>query len=363
MRKANESPTTAVSGRLLRSCCATFGLRDMTLDPSARLVYEAIQQLGWDADPARLTERIQALDIGLPAEDEFACLLTWFGRCRLVHGLSQSQHPPTSRETLQVPDLLAVFDAPGGHGTCTALIEVKTSKTRKLSWTQKYMAKLRGYADLLGVPLLVAWRCLSLWTLVDIKAFQKRDRNWHLPLEEALRQNMMGMLAGDFAFVMRGNVGLHLELKKEHLIAETQRSPTEREETWNLRVTDAFFINSFGDRMTCLRRGLWPLFLSAGPESANEVRESSIHQQFCIPEEPGIHFAHAALPVLIAFSGAEKTRVEWRKQLEHGDFPVQFDDISRAATEGIKDGFVQHVLHQQPVTKPTFLEKKDRTSA
>ena len=43
-------------------------------DPLYWLISEAIQQLGLDADPKALTERIRRLQVGLPAEDEFSVL-------------------------------------------------------------------------------------------------------------------------------------------------------------------------------------------------------------------------------------------------------------------------------------------------
>lgn len=341
----------------------SFAVRSqiMKQDASARLIYEAIQQLGWDADPTHLADRIRGLESGLPAEDEFACLLAWFGKCQLVHSLDQSQHPAESRNTIQVLDLLAVLE-PCDHGDAqTVLIEVKTSKKPRLSWTPAYMTKVKKYAAFVGLPLLVAWKFQSLWTLVSVDAFTQPERNLHLSLQDALRHNLMGILAGDFAYAMRPKVGLHLYITKERLISEHQQSDSEREEHWQYRIRDAYFLNEAGQRKSQLRTGLWPLFISACPEAKDEVTESSIHQQFCIPDEPDIHFAHAALPILIAFSAKEEAPLLWRKQLDGGEFPVKFEVFRKAATEGIEDGFVQVVLDQKPVEIPEFIGKNDRT--
>ena len=159
---------------------------------------------------------------------------------------------------------------------------------------------------------------------------------------------------------MRPKVGLHLDITKERLISEKQLSDSEQEEHWQCRIRDAYFLNEAGQRASRLRTGLWPLFISACPEARDEVTEGSIHQQFSIPDKPDIHFAHAALPILIAFSAKEEAPLLWRKQLDGGSFPVKFEVFRKAATEGIRDGFVQVVLDQKPVNTPEFIGTKDR---
>jgi hypothetical protein len=63
------------------------------------------------------------------------------------------------------------------------------------------------------------------------------------------------------------------------------------------------------------------------------------------------------LPVLIEFSTNGEAHVLWRRQLESGGFPVEFELFRSAATEGIDDGYVQLVLDQNPVEIPGFIEK------
>jgi len=81
----------------------------LEIDSSARLIFEAIQQLGWDADPSSVIERVKRLDLGIPAEDEIAFILSWLGRCIIIHKLDQKQYPPESTDKFQVPDLFACF--------------------------------------------------------------------------------------------------------------------------------------------------------------------------------------------------------------------------------------------------------------
>ena len=42
------------------------------IDPTAQVIYEALQQLGGSADSKRLADKIKQLEFGLPGEDEFS---------------------------------------------------------------------------------------------------------------------------------------------------------------------------------------------------------------------------------------------------------------------------------------------------
>jgi hypothetical protein len=133
-------------------------MSDNPNDPLLWLISEALQQLGSKATPTTVAERVRQLQRGLPAEDEFTMVLTWLGRCRLVHMLDQLQSPSTSRKTWRAPDLLAVFDYKGHN--LHVLIEVKTTSytNNQLSWQPAYRETLMRYAEMLKLPLLIARR-------------------------------------------------------------------------------------------------------------------------------------------------------------------------------------------------------------
>lgn len=331
----------------------------LNLDLSARLIHETIQQMGWNADPASLVERVKRLDLGLPAEDEFIYILSWLGKCSLAHKLDQSQFPPTSREIFQVPDLLACFDT--ASGSKVVLVEIKVTNKKKLSWKPGYIKKLKNYSSQLGVPLLVAWKFYGLWILVDIGCFSKAKTNFNLSIKTAMKNNLMSYLAGDFLYVMKEKVGLHFILRKERLIAKDEIDANSREEKWLLRIEKAFFTNSKGQHAEKLPTGLWPLFISAEPESEDRVEEENIYQSFVIPKDQGMKYAHAALSVLINFSMETDDRIHWRKQLNEHQYPVEIKQFYGAAKEGIEKGYVQYIFHLQPAEFPTFLEDVKNT--
>jgi Holliday junction resolvase len=324
------------------------------LDSSARLIYEAIQQLGWSAEPTLLVDRVKRLDLGLPAEDEFIFILSWLGKCSLVHKRDQRQFPPESTNHLQVPDLLASFETKSGKKE--VLVEVKVSNKKKLVWKPDYLNKLKNYASRLHLPLLIAWRFHSLWNLVDINCFLRARTNFHLSVETAMKNNLMSYLAGDFVYIMKPNVGLHFIMRKERLLSKKDLNENCQEENWLVRITEAFFTNSEGRKASRLPSGFWPLFISAEPEPKDIIKENVIHQSFIIPESQGMKFAHCALPILINFSVKDNDKIHWRKQLEEHKYPVEIKQFYMAAQKGIEEGYVKYILRWKPAYLPDFLK-------
>ena len=322
------------------------------IDSSARLLHEAIQQLGWSADPSRLVDRVRRLDFGLPAEDEFMHLLCWLGKCTLIHKLDQGQFPIASKASYQVPDLLASFDTEAGPKV--VLIEVKVSNKNKLVWKPDYLHRLKQYSSLLSLPLLIAWKFHCWWFLVDIECFVIAKTNYHLKIETAGKNNLLSCLAGDFGYVMKPNVGLHFIMRMKHLIGKTEEEGKGQVEHWTAKIQEAYFTDSSGRKSTHLPSGLWPLFIASGPERCDREEGNLAHHSYVISGDQGMVFAHGALPVLINFQQKDD-KVHWRKQLIEHKYPVGIDQFYQASQEGIKENFVQYVLHIRPSKLPAFL--------
>jgi Holliday junction resolvase len=329
------------------------------IDSSARLIFEAIQQLGWDADVSSVIDRVKRLDLGIPAEDEISFILSWLGRCIIVHKLAQEQYPPDSIGKFQVPDLFACFIKDDTR--IPVLIEVKSSNKNKLSWKESYINKLKNYSALIDLPVFVAWKFYRIWLLVDIDCFEKARTNYHLTFEEAMKHNLLSHLAGDFVYKMEPKVGLHFQMKKEELVSSEQITPSYREEKWKIRIEKASFVNSEGKEQSTLQPGLWPLFISAEPVSVERFEKDIIHQSFVISEDSGMHFAHSALPILLTFFMDTEEKIHWRKHLNEHKFPVDFKTFYEAATAGLKEKMVRYVIHQEPFKTPKFLEHTKQT--
>jgi len=327
-------------------------MKDRKLDdPSAWLISEALSQLGVTANPADLVRKVERLQDGLPLEDEFSVLITWLGRCKLVHKLDQLQSPKDSKKAFRVPDLLAVFQK--DKKQIPVLIEVKSTVEDKLSWRPDYYEALKNYGHLLGLPVLLAWKHkpMGMWTLVDINEFHRPQQNFQLSLNWAFKQNLLSELAGDFSYDFQKGVGLHFRMKK--LAELTGKEPNVR--TFKTTITEAYFTNSTGKHFSKLGPGMFWLFL--GTESEDHVDETTdeLFSHFEVDPEAA-QVAHRILPIVV--SGLEgNSPVPWRQVLENRKFTTLGTDVLREATASIAEGIVGHILLQAPQREPPFLEQ------
>lgn len=180
-----------------------------------RLIHESLEQLGWSADATSIADRVNRLNIGLPLEDEFSIICGWLGQCNLVHKLDQQQYPTASKDTFQVPDLLANLNVRGA-GNISVLIEVKSFNKNVLSLRPDYVSKLRAYGQLLGLPVLVAWRRYGVWSLVDLDVFTKLNKNFNINFNDAMRNSLMSKFLGDFSYTPQVNSGVHISFNPPH---------------------------------------------------------------------------------------------------------------------------------------------------
>ncbi len=327
----------------------------MTNDPlelPARNLYQAIAELGPAADPRALLKRVRRLQRGLPAEDEFTLLLSWLGRCSIVHQLDQLQLPPDSKCTYRVPDLLAVFRYKSQE--IPVLIEVKSTAKNRLSWRGDYYESLRAYAGRLNVPLLIAWRCtqFGLWVLCDSSLFELRRTNYHLAYKTALKGNLMCELSGDFMYILRPGVGLHLTFQKLKKVSSEPEG-----EWWNLRVKDAYFTDSEGNHMKTLGAGLWLMFLGAEHATETDTHPEYFDHRFFITDESPMQAAHQLLG-LATMGIVKKQVVPWRQLAQKHRFAIDGPTLVLATRSAIARKIVRCMFHQKPVEVPKFLQSK-----
>jgi Holliday junction resolvase len=315
----------------------------MDIQSKARVIFEAAEQLGW-SNPAEIADFAKRLDQGLPAEDELSAVFHWLGQCRLVHKLDQFPYPPGVWEHYRVPDLLAVFEVGGKHHP--VLIEVKTSVDPSLSWRPDYLSSLQRYASLLGLPLLVGWKHRTFWVLFEAKHFQQATTNLKMSFEDAMKQNLLGILAGDFSFCFRPGTGMHIRIRK---LRETV-------DGFDGVIEDAYFSTADGRRHSG-EGGVLQFFMCIDQEPSVIETESEVLQSFVIPTGQQAEFAHRALITLLgAFT--QKQQPSWRQVLVQNHLPHLSGGPRRAARNALDAGFLQHVLKLRPQMTPEFLEEK-----
>lgn len=317
-----------------------------------RLIHEALEQLGWKADAASIADRVHRLNIGLPLEDEFSIICGWLGQCNLVHKLDQQQYPTSSKDTFQVPDLLVNINVRGA-GSTTVLIEVKSCEKNVLSLRPDYFSRLKAYGELLGLPVLIAWKKFGIWSLVDLDVFAKAEKNFNLSFNNAMRNTLMSKLLGDFSYTPEVNSGVHISFKKETLI-ETTETEEGHQENWGMVIDDVYFTNGNKEKL----RGLSPiaqqLFYSWDLVTTESHSDSHVIMHNTIDEQSGM-FAHMALTRLLSFHGREQ-EINWRRHLQSDAAISSVSDFRSGIEENLKAGIVKYIFNIGPATTPDFLK-------
>lgn len=327
------------------------GPAENSIDDTARLIREVLAELGSTADASEVVQRVRSLERGLPAEDEFTVICTWLGHCRIAHKLDQLQVPLSSRTSYQVPDLLVAFNA----AAKPVLIEVKVKQDQTLSFKPNYLERLTAYAELVGLPLLIAWKFHSLWTLFDVRQLRLAQTNYNITQSEAMKQNLLGVLAGDVAYCLAPGAGLHFDCIKEQLIS-TEDTGDHRTENWQFRIAETYFTDGEGQRRNDLHAETQQLFAGWDLQRREEFSESSVRISF-VSGEDQVQFGHVALVRLLAWERSGDAPQNWRRTLKEPTVVRSITDFRHALDRAPGEGVVQLVLNLQPVDWPDFLPR------
>jgi Holliday junction resolvase len=317
----------------------------------AHLLHEALSQLGWSHDPARLAQQLAQLNRGLPREDEFAVVCTWLGRCKFVHKLDQVQAPAKSIEHFQVPDLLAVFQSK--ERDIPVLIEVKSLEARTLSFRPDYRDRLLAYSETLGLPMLIAWKHHSIWSLFDIKHMTLAEKNYNISVGTALSESLLSTLAGDFSYTLPRGTGLHLRMKKEELLSST-RSGSEVHEEWKMVIDDVYHTDRDGNQRRDLSTDVQTLFFVNNLDESQQHSDTHVHWHFTVQEDEN-KFAHMALTGLLNWYLGNGESLNWREVVGRGNPVPGMNNFSETVKRALDEGVVKYIFHLQPQTTPPFL--------
>lgn len=315
-----------------------------------QLIHEALEQLGWGADAGQVVARIRRLNVGLPREDEFSVVCSWLGQCELINKLDQKQTPEKSREKFQVPDLLAVFSVDGKR--IPVLIEVKSKKDRVLSLRPDYVERLNNYGQVVKLPILIAWKQQGLWMLFELKHLQKARKNLNIDFQEAMKQNLLGVLAGDFSYTLYEGAGLYFVIRKETLI-ETEKTEDGYTEQWQMRIEDVYFTDGDGRIVRELPSPVQQLFVTWDLAETEEHTDTHIIMKHVVPGGSML-FAHMALVRLLNWQKRPDEKIHWRTMLHGSDIVKGVDNFRAAVLEAMDNKIVRLVLNQQPQTEPSF---------
>lgn len=317
------------------------------LASAAHTVARTAEALNWDfSDLSAFMRRAQQVEYGLSAEIEFAAILRWLGVCKFIHRLNEDRLSDPTFTELEVPDLFGIFEHNGSR--ITALIEVKTSEGLELGFTQQYLNRLEAYGKQVGQPLLIAWRPrdIGFWVLFDPRIAVTNGERLVVPLSEALKNDLMGILAGDFSLVAAPGAGLHIVAKR---IGEKQ--PTEMGYEAMYEITEACFFDATGMKWTKLSNAISSLLLSM-MEHDEQINDDGIVKSFVVAG--GMTKAQLVLRVAVGFTLKNEERIHWKGASKRLDLVLKSTDLLAEAQQSFGT-FVQYVLFQQPRKVPDFL--------
>lgn len=323
-------------------------------DDLARLMHEALETLGWGARAEDIAEQVRRLDVGLPAEDEFSVICAWLGKCELVHKLDQHQMPLSSKGKYQVPDLLARFTTQSNERP--VLIEVKSKAGNTLSFKPDYLKRLQDYADLMAMPLLIAWKYHALWILFEPKHLKKAAKNFNISVGDAMRESLMGILLGDIAYKIGEHAGVHLKCDKEALVSE-ETLDTGSRETWKTTITWVGFTDRHGERIEAPASETQTLFKIWDLEELREDHGDHIRISYTAPGD-GMRFAHMSLVDLLRLWTVDQEKMSWRRVARKDRF-TSIEDFRGAVEKAMDEKVVHFILNTLPRSIPSFVNEPD----
>lgn len=301
-----------------------------------------------DVSIEALAARIKALRKGLMPEDEFAATVCWLGNCAGIHRIDQSPTPfPKSGAAMRAPDFIA-FPLVGDKPT-PILIEVKSHSEKYLDWTEKYLNSLKAFAQHLNLPLLVAWKCRDLWTLVDHQHFEKNITAYRLTLETALREDLSCVLFQNLRIQMNPEMAVVLDME----ILDTVVGGTD-----TLLPAGSFPMRVAKARLQCggvelrNRENRHFMLLLTAPDEEEIHRTGAQTCQIRFRPIPNCSFTLSNV-LITQLSLASGGSPDWHQLLSSGSFPSSGADFRHSLRAAIDKGFVRYVLDVLPNTWPT----------
>jgi len=298
-----------------------------------------------------ISKRIRELEAGLSPELEFIAAVNWLGRTATINRIEQTPLPPChdSPVELKVPDIICVVWADGRM--IPLLIEVKRSSEAKLVWTEKYLTGLRGYAEALDIPLLVAWKYGHIWTLTDTRHFEKKVQSYNLDWSKALAENLMSLIFGDVLVQLTQRISFYLDAEISDGSAPLPQPPDLIAEGWHtMTIQGAGFLLD-GQAIT-LSNELALLFFRAPDQNiVNVTGEKTVRMIHTPQPETVFSLADFALMLLL---WDEKDEPDWEHVVRKA-IAISASNVRAELRSGIEIGVIRYVFEQKPVTVPDFL--------
>jgi Holliday junction resolvase len=330
-------------------------LYDLQTKSDINSLEELIPFLGLSNQPQELIKRVDRLKKGMPAEDEFIALAIWMGKCKLIHKLEQEQFPKVSSEKYQVPDLLGVFDYKGKE--IPVLIDVKVSEKEMLPYakfrlTASKYEKMTSYANLLGLPLLIAWKISGYWTLFDIGEMQIHESAYHIDSAGAMKADLMYLLLDSVHIIPMPHVSFTFVFKDLDIAVKKAESV----EVHNMKIKAIHFTGYDSKPITKMSMPQFILWLFAEHEEKQRRNGNLFEVTFEVPENALGLPAFALLPLILFQTSTQENRPKnWYEVIKNENYGnITYNQFKKAMQDGL-GVFIQDILKIVPHKHPDFI--------
>lgn len=206
------------------------------------------------------------------------------------------------------------------------------------------------------MPLLVAWKHHGIWVLFDIQHLTKAQTNFNITLGEAMKENLLGVLAGDVAYKIASGVDLRFRCKKEALI-DREESEGVITEQWEMRIDEVGFMISGGETVDDLDPDVTTLFTTRDLSEQQSHSATHFDLRFVAGDDDGMMFGYMALTHLLHWTLPQGEAINWRHAIRRDAVVSNMTNFRRALERALEQRVVHIILHQQSHTWPQFIPK------
>ena len=206
------------------------------------------------------------------------------------------------------------------------------------------------------MPLLIAWKYHGIWTLFEARHLAKAKKNFNIRFDAAIKENLLGILAGDVAYKIAPGAGVHLRFTKEKLVAseETEEGLSEQ---WQMRVDKVGFTSADGTPADALDNEVTTLFTTWDLSERQVHSDSHIEMQFVAGEGDGMMFGHMALVHLLNWPRRDGEHINWRHAIRRESVVSNMTNFAQALQRALEQRVVRIIINQQPLSWPEFVPR------
>ena len=206
------------------------------------------------------------------------------------------------------------------------------------------------------MPLLIAWKYHGIWTLFEARHLAKAKKNFNIRFEAAIKESLLGILAGDVAYKIAPGAGVHLRFKKEKLLA-SEETEDGLNEQWQMRVDKVGFTSAGGTPADALDNDVTTLFTTWDLSGHQVHSETHIEMQFVAREDDGMMFGHMALVHLLNWPLRDGEQINWRHAIRRESVVSNMTNFIQALQRALEQRVVRIIINQQPLSWPEFVPR------